>query len=336
MKYTVDAKQYTSGRMTIMGIAAILITWFHSTVQTVPYSIWWQAKMIGDIGVDMFLFVSGMGLYFAVHKYSAYANYLAARFRKVLIPYLCAGILWGYYRHTVWGVGIREILKNITLVDFWLEGNLSSWYIAAILGLYLITPPFVKIWKRHSWVVKAAFVGVIAAAMAVQWIPRWKHLEIVLFRIPVYLTGLWFGRAAYEERRVQIPIINMILLLASGAVVVMSCFDYLPFVLPLGYKYLGYLPWVVGLSFLISKCSRNWLTDYFGKRSLEMYLVFEKVLEVLSDNPRMEIFVGSTALVFNGIVLAVTLVCVELLRLICILPQRFLICRKGIDNLRKQ
>ena len=32
MKITIDPKDYMGGRITVMGIAAILITWFHSGV----------------------------------------------------------------------------------------------------------------------------------------------------------------------------------------------------------------------------------------------------------------------------------------------------------------
>lgn len=332
MNYTVDTKKYTAGRTTVMGIAAILITWFHSTVVTAPGSVFGMIKMVSDIGVDMFLFASGVGLYFAVNKYNRYAAYLTARFRKVLVPYLLVSLVWGAYRYLAWGLGPVEILKNITLVDFWMEGNLSSWYIAVILALYLVTPVFVDLWKRHSWVGPVAFGAAIAGAVLVQYIPRWLHLEIFLFRVPVYLAGLWFGRAVFEERNVRLPVAATVLLLLAGGITVLSCHGYLPFVLPWGYKYLGYAPLAIGLSLLAAEIPHNAVTGFFGKRSLELYLVFEKVLEVFANNPRMEVIMGPTALVFNGVVLAVTLVCVELLRFACTLTQKGKVFRRNVDN----
>lgn len=333
MNYTVKAKQYTAGRTTVMGIAAILITWFHCSVLVDPDGFLGRMKGVSDIGVDLFLFASGAGLYFAVHKYNSYRAYLAARFRKVLLPYLCVILLWSGYQYLSWGADPVQLVKHILFLDFWLEGNLSSWYIAVILALYLVTPAYVRAESKYSWFSGAAFATVLAAAVVVPWIPSIYHLGIVVGRLPVYLFGLRVGRAAREGSNIRIPAALAAIFLTAGVLLVMLCCGDFSVTIPWGYKYIGYAPWAICLSLLLSGIPGNRLTDYFGRRSLEIYLIFEKVLVVLANNPRMEIFVGSTAVVFNLIVLAVTLVLVEILRWICRLLEILFGSTGNIDNL---
>lgn len=333
MHYTVKAKQYAAGRTTVMGIAAMLITWFHCSVLVDPDGLLGRMKGVSDIGVDLFLFASGVGLYFAVRKYDSYRAYLGARLRKVLIPYLLVIFLWSGYKYLCWGDDPVQLVKNILFVDFWLEGNLSSWYIAVILVLYLVTPAYVKAEQRYSWFRTAVFAAVVSAAVLVHWIPQLSHLGIAVSRLPVYLIGLWMGSAVKEGRTIRISVPLAVVCLLSGVLLVMlSCGD-LPVTLPWGYKYIGYCPWAIGLSMLIPGIPQNRLTDYFGTRSLEIYLIFEKVLLVLANNPRMEIFVGSTAVVFNLIVLAVTLMLAEILHRVCKCLETILRNASVVDNL---
>lgn len=140
VKKTIDPKRYMDGRITVMGVAAILITWFHCDVIITPGSLLELFKLTGDIGVDMFLFASGAGIYLAANKYPSYFEYLYRRVRRVLIPYLCVYVPVYSYERVMLGGGYSRFLKRILLLDFWLEGDLGNWYIAGILLLYIITP----------------------------------------------------------------------------------------------------------------------------------------------------------------------------------------------------
>ena len=140
VKITIDPKRYMDGRITVMGVAAILITWFHCDVIITPGSLLELFKLTGDIGVDMFLFASGAGIYLAANKYPSYFEYLYRRVRRVLIPYLCVYVPVYSYERVMLGGGYSRFLKRILLLDFWLEGDLGNWYIAGILLLYIITP----------------------------------------------------------------------------------------------------------------------------------------------------------------------------------------------------
>lgn len=214
------------------------------------------------------------------------------------------------------------------MLDFWLDGDLGSWYIAAILMLYFVTPFYIKLWNKCEKLHIAAIAVAVAAGIFLRDMAFVRNWQILLLRIPVYLLGLGFGKRALEGRTLRISMVLGLGCFLCGIICILSCFGHFPLPIPWIYKYMAYAPVAVGLSLVFVRIPANGLTDYFGKRSLEMYLVFEKVMEVLASKPQMEPFVGSTAIVFNAIVLGITLVCVEVLRFVCKIAERMLAQRR--------
>lgn len=77
----------------------------------------------GSGGVDIFVFMSGMGLYYSFSKNSDIGRFYGRRFRRILIPYLIVGgIFWGrvdlFYR----AEGFTRFLKDFFYVTFVTEG----------------------------------------------------------------------------------------------------------------------------------------------------------------------------------------------------------------------
>ena len=102
-----------------------------------------------------------------------------------------------------------------------------------------------------------------------------------------------------------------------GFVLLLAAMGRLPLGIPGAYKYLAYLPVAVGLSLLFSGVPSNRFTNYFGVRSLEIYLLFETVQEMVHSVPQMEAFAGNTKIILAVFSLTITLAAVEILRLLC-------------------
>lgn len=317
VKITIDPKRYMDGRITVMGVAAILITWFHCDVIITPGSLLELFKLTGDIGVDMFLFASGAGIYLAANKYPSYFEYLYRRVRRVLIPYLCVYVPVYSYERVMFGGGYSRFLKRILLLDFWLEGDLGNWYIAGILLLYIITPLWIKLWKKHRWVYAGTFSAVLVGYVFLRNAPGIIHWNIFLCRIPVYLLGLAFGKLLLEKRKLEVSLPLSVGAVLCGVVLILAAMGRLPVGIPGAYKCLAYLPVAVGLSLLFAKLPSNKFTNYFGVRSLEIYLVFETVQEMVHSLPQMEVFAGNTKIMLAIFSLTITLVAVEILCLLC-------------------
>lgn len=276
MKITIDPKRYMDGRMTVMGIAAILITWFHCDIIIQPGSVLEIFKLTGDIGVDMFLFASGAGIYLAANKYPSYFQYLYRRVRRVLIPYLCVCAPLYNYERLMFGGGYSRFVKRILMLDFWLEGNLSNWYIAGILFLYIITPFWINLWKKHRWVYAGTFLTVLFGYIFLRNVPGIVRWNIFLCRIPVYLLGLAFGKMLFEKRKTEVSLPLSAGVFLCGVILVLASMGRLPMGIPGAYKYIAYIPVAVGLSLICSQIPSNKFLNYFGVRSLEIYLLLKR------------------------------------------------------------
>ena len=86
-------------RNALFGLSILLIMWFHggtfrgfshhpAIVAFLPTGGWIH---YGSVGVDLFLFLSGMGLYFAMCKRPTLPHFYLKRLKRILIPYIIIG-----------------------------------------------------------------------------------------------------------------------------------------------------------------------------------------------------------------------------------------------------
>lgn len=328
MVVSYETKAYSRGRSTVMGLATLMILWFHCSVIVPPESILGYSKMVGDLGVDLFFFASGVGIFFAVQKHESYRAYLTSRMLRILPAFLLATALWSLYRkNCYWEFDTSGLWLELTTLNFWLHNDLTCWYVAGTLVLYLLTPGYIRLWKKYPWFHAAGIGGILILGALSHQIPQLYPLQrklIFFFRIPVYLMGLQMGKWIREGKQLRIFWPALLAAAAGCVFVVASCHGYTAAVIPWGYKYAAYGPLAVILSLLAAKLPENCVTAYFAVRSLEVYLVFEKVLEAIDMRPQMEILDGDTRIMKNLLALAVTLVLVEMLKAVCSLPGKLL------------
>lgn len=316
-----EAEDYSRGRSTVMGVATVLVLWFHCTVVVAQGSFLGHIRLLSDMGVDLFFFASGVGIFFAVEKYKSYGAYLTARFVRILPAFFLVTVLWSVYRRLFyWEFDASGFWLELTTLNFWLRGDLSCWYIAGTLVLYLLTPGYIRMWKKCRFLNLIAVVLILMLGDLSYRIPQIAPLQnwlILLFRLPVYLMGLQMGKAIRERKQLRIFWPGVLAVTALCLFVIASCYGYTPAAIPWSYKYVAFCPMAVIASLLLAKVPKNAVTGYFGLRSLEMYLVFEKVLEAISMRPQMEVLDGETRILKNLLAMAITLVLVESLRIIC-------------------
>lgn len=211
MTVSYEAKAYSRGRTTVMGIAAAMIVWFHAEYPLQAGTAAEFVKLICDIGVDLFLLASGVGMYFAMEKHGSYRSFLLSRLRRILPVYLLVSVPWFVYLELHWGTrDWGNCLMNISTLSFWLKGDLTCWYVAGILVLYLVTPLYGRLWKRWDRLNALVIAGwyAVLIPMLLGWLPDiFGSATLLAARIPVYLLGLSLGRAVKEERtfRVSLP-----------------------------------------------------------------------------------------------------------------------------------
>ena len=85
----IDISQLSEHRTQIMGLAALMIIVCHAPASGVIMpNILARIMELGNFGVDIFLFLSGLGCYYSLNKMGGGLCYLKRRFSRLMIPYL--------------------------------------------------------------------------------------------------------------------------------------------------------------------------------------------------------------------------------------------------------
>lgn len=269
----------------LMGIAIILIVLFH--VPLPRASVFFGVKRMGNIGVDIFFFLSGIGLWYAWCKNPDTLHFYKRRLLRILPAWLTvstAFYLPDFMGPRRFSSTPADLIGDITINwDFWRHDELTFWYIPATLALYLIAPLYMRmIRKNPAWTIMPVLM--MAWCVAVQYIPPVHsavgHIEIFWSRIPVFLTGIVIGRLVKEQH--TLPHAALRVMAATAAVLLTMCIWLEQAVhgrFPIFLERMMYIPLTVAACMLLAHylerlpaMARTALT-FTGSISLEIYLL---------------------------------------------------------------
>lgn len=132
-------------RGAIMGVAAILIYFAHAYAYVDLGAPWRQLFSLGNLGVDIFFLVSGLGLYYSASRMRGpLSAWYKKRFLRVGIPFLLVSV--PYYLlcdFVLSDLGCLRFFLDISTLSYWLF-HTGAWYVAALVPLYLLVP----LWGR--------------------------------------------------------------------------------------------------------------------------------------------------------------------------------------------
>ena len=132
----------------LMGAAMLFIILFH--VGLPRTDLFFGLRRCGNIGVDIFLFLSGIGLWFSWVKQPSTWSFYRRRLLRILPAWLIMASLYYIPRFNPQTGSIIDLIGNITINwNFWLHDELTFWYIPAIMMLYLWAPPYMKLITKH-------------------------------------------------------------------------------------------------------------------------------------------------------------------------------------------
>lgn len=271
-------------RGAVMGFAILIVVLFH--VSLPRSSSFYGLCRLGNVGVDIFLFVSGMGLWFAWQKSQELRHYYARRFRRIYPTWLIVGgafYVWQYPSHK-FSQSLVDLGGDILINwDFWLHDELTFWYVPAIMALYIVAPLFLAAMQRNrdwAWTV----VLMVLWCVAVQWVTPIHqavgHIEIFWSRVPIFFVGIVCGEAVRQKRALSRSTIWVLCLLMAASLVLSWWLEqYRHGQFPLFVERMVYIPLTVAGCILLSlgfERLPQWAQRPFvfiGGISLEIYLL---------------------------------------------------------------
>lgn len=188
-------------RNCLMGFASLCILFFHTYCKMFADKSFWfwedYLKQISFFGVDIFFFLSGLGLFFSIQSHSVLRFYYH-RFRRLVIPVVIVGLL--HYVTDDWT--ISHLLRNISGINFYTEVIYSFlWFVPAIATLYLIFPLYYRLFSASSN--KIAFTMIILVLWFLVSLALSDKLRFDLYgftnRIPIFCVGCLAGYLSQQR-----------------------------------------------------------------------------------------------------------------------------------------
>ena len=219
---------------------------------------------LGSAGVEIFLFVSGFGLFYSFEKSNNLPQYFKRRFLRIVPTYVFIM------------AGIDILTCNITALyhpSYWIMHLLSYWYIPFICIMYIVFPMLYYIQKKSVYLpIFITLVITLILTYVLYTLGKGDIHNVPMLmaqRCPIFTVGMLVA-----DRRVKLtlkhPYIWTCLCLAM-----IYCVYWL---LHIDYaKYLIYLPLSYGLIIVLCRRFNKVLNTHifrvFGKYSLEIYLI---------------------------------------------------------------
>ena len=279
----IELENISRYRGELMGAAMLFIMLFH--VGLPRNDLFFGLRRMGNIGVDMFLFLSGLGLWFSWMKKPSARHFFTKRYLRIYPAWLIMACLYHIPRfHGGDFMAWLDLIGDITINwDFWLHDELTFWYIPAIMMLYCFAPAYMELIRRHPiyrwlpvvmimWCILVEYVTPIHQAVG--------HIEIFWSRVPIFFIGINMGEMVRKKQRIDGTGIWMVILLF-----VMTLFASIFLeqqrhgLFPLYVERMLYIPLTLTSILLLNRVFRRtpkWFNKTFkfvGALSLECYLI---------------------------------------------------------------
>ena len=271
-------KSLSKFRSEIMGLACLWVMLHHNSF-TWPESldVLRRFSLYGNLGVDIFLLVSGVGLYYAWSKKPALGDFYARRFVRLLVPYVLFAVPYWVWRDLHLHQG--SFWLDVTQLSLPLKGVITTWYIPAIGVLYLLYPLIARfLFSGDRWTRTTVLCGVVIVGclhLNYSGSEFYDNCEIALTRSAVFILGCALGKSVKDDEPMapHLPLLGLLWIMLNDSLrrntnlsAVWIRFSYIP----LTVSVLLVTVWV--LERLENFGGLRKFLRFFGERSLELYL----------------------------------------------------------------
>ena len=275
-------------RNALMGVAALIICFFHEFLPvfpsgTVMYDIEDFVIRVSFYGVDIFMLLSGMSVANSLIKDNNIGHFYAKRAKRILPIYLLSGIFMILFN----GWSIKDYFLNISGIRFFTESvDTYLWFVIAIIIFYLFAPLYQKLIEKtgRPMITFIVSFAVWYVVFLVLWNCIRSDFYYMIDRIPVFLLGMSIGNLINKGVKVKYRSVFWLGVVSSFIVgwllsymlnyysylylfgTVLRCFPRI--LLGFGTAYL-----VAGLLDLVKQKWLLYVLEFFGSFCFELYIV---------------------------------------------------------------
>lgn len=219
---------------------------------------------VGYIGVDVFLFLSGLGLAFSFEKNDV-GTFYKNRFWRIYPLYIIAVSITYALCYAKWD--FTTYLANLTTIGYYMDGgkNRFDWYVNALISLYITFPLFYYYSKlRYVGLAILTILVFLWGVLYYHTVPYWY--DCLISRLPIFLYGIMFSKC-YKSSNI-VALVGILLFIPCrvfSSKSLATSFLVIPLIIFL-------LDLVPQLSSKIRKT-----IEFCGKYSLEIYLANEMI-----------------------------------------------------------
>ena len=250
---------------------------------------------LGSSGVEIFLFLSGMGLFYSLSGDLRLSEFYRKRLTRILPAYLVlGGAGWLILDILLQKTGWLRFLLDFSTLSFWTEGERMVWYISLILILYLFFPLLYRMVaipdRRLAGALTVALTAAVMAGCLALYgcsFAVYDRIEIALWRVVPFILGAWCGRKvrsgqSFSAEAVILCGMGIAGILLTAVTKWRSDFLWGVFSLRLGTLFYPFAV-MFAVAAVLSKCGGSRFLRFVGSISLELYLSHVIIRAILNE-----------------------------------------------------
>ena len=184
----------------LMGIAILIVVYghyfyYHSGLKDytqLNITLWYT---LGS--VDIFIFLSGFGIYHSLSKNDNPLKFMERRLGRLLPSYLPFIVVYCLFCVATDQMNKWQALGSLTTMGWWSQlGAQFNWYIPTQIAMYLFSPLFYHIIKAYDkkalWTIPLLYL-LIGSCVG-------TSLMMGVTRFPTYFLGMYLGKEAAEGK----------------------------------------------------------------------------------------------------------------------------------------
>lgn len=299
-------------RQVLFGLATIFVVFFHTYDMEFNFDFLNVIRDSGNIGVEIFLFLSGVGLFQSMKSSRSLKEFYKRRFLRITPAIIITALIKQLFLSNA---TVTQKIVNLTILLFLRVG----WYFGFIVILYILFPIIYKftIRYREKFILLLTVLDVLGCLVLSRInMEFYTYTYLMLTRIPIFLVGTLFGLYVYEDIEISRKWIILDYIVLVAACIAVACLYGFP-----GYQYLQpIIYYFLSVSLILAVANKNIFSllrhvekglVWIGNYSMEIYLVYETIWSLCNQYIKALI---SNPWIYFGMVFGITIISAIILK----------------------